>query len=120
MGRVAILPVMTDKTATDLTQVVNTSLLSSIMVVVVYTRVSGSGAGTLVFYGTPDSTATSTYLLGVKPVLTGTLDADAAISYTTSTTACYEIVGVHPYLNLQWTEDTNPASVTVYIVGWER
>jgi len=119
MGRVAVLPVLNAATATDTSKVVRTNRLSDLMVVVVYTRVSGAGAGTLVFYGTTDSAATSTYLLGVKPVLTGSIDADASIGYTTSTTVCYQIDGVHPYLNLQWTEDTNPASVTVYIVGWE-
>lgn len=117
--RVAVIPVMTSATATNTTTVKDTSRLSDISVIVVYDRVSGAGAGTLVFKGTLDESATYTYSLGVRPMITGTVDADASITYSTDTTVGYTIDGVHQFMNLQWTEDTNPASVSIYIVGLE-
>jgi hypothetical protein len=120
MAKVVTLTALDTVLATKTDSVVKTGWLSDISVVVVYTRVSGAGAGTLVFYGSTDSAAATTYKLGVRPFLTGSLDADASIDYTTSATVCYNIDGVHPFINLQWTETSDPASITAYIVGYER
>lgn len=118
MERVVIRPSHVATTATSAV-VTKTDTLRDVCIIIDYTRVSGSGAGTMTFYGSMDPDGTTKYKLGVRPMLTGTLDADAAITYSTSTCVGYTIDGVHPYIDLSWNEDTNPASVTAYIIGIE-
>jgi hypothetical protein len=119
MARIAVVPAHVSATATGAV-VTKTATLSNICIVIDYTRVSGSGAGTMTFYGALDSSGTTKYKLGVHPMLTGTVDADGAITYGESTCVGYYIDGCHQYIDLSWNEDTDPASVSSYIIGVEE
>ena len=115
--RVSVIPVHAAVTA-DSAVTVDTSTLSDMCIIVVYTR-SGSSTGTLTCYGTLDLAATNSYVLGIKPMITGTIDGDGAVDYTTSTTVGYTVEGVHQYIKLDWNEGTDGATISTYIVGLE-
>lgn len=79
----------------------------------------GTGDGTITFYGSVDGS--NNYLLGVKPTLTGTIDADGAITLgTTSANLYYDIVGVHPYIYIDWNNSADVQAITVNIIGQEE
>jgi hypothetical protein len=81
----------------------------------------GTGDGTLTFYGAVTNSATGRYLLGVAPELTGSIDADGAVTMgTTSSCIGYEVEGIHPYIYLDWNNAADVQAITVYIIGSER
>jgi len=117
--RVCVIPVHVDAVATGQVTV-NTSSLSDISIITIYDETAAGGAGNMTFYGCLDSVATNVYLLGVRPMLTGTVDADAVIQYTADNTYTgYMIDGVHQYISLLWTETGDTAHMYSYVVGLE-
>ena len=98
----------------------DTSTFKKIGVEVLWTS-DGTGDGTLTFYGSVNGDSTSRYLLGVKPTLTGTLAVNAAVTMgTTSGKFYYDIVGVHPYMYLDWNNSADVQAITANIIGQEE
>jgi len=97
---------------------VRTDRFKKIGIEVLWTS-DGTGDGTLTFYGSADGS--NKYLLGVKPTLTGTLAVNAAVTMgTTSGKFYYDIVGVHPYIYLDWNNSADVQEITVNIIGQEE
>ena len=105
-----------DAVTADTTKCIKVDKYSQIFVLVDYTR-SGSAEGTITFYSSIDDKGLVKAACGIKPVLTGTVDADGAVAYTTSTAVWYEIVGVHKYLYIDWNETVDGSTISVYVVG---
>lgn len=94
---------------------VNVAGMRDISIIVDWAR-TASGSAAVVFYGTIDS-GTTKYLLGIKPMLTGTVDGDGSISYTASETTGYEVVGQHEQLYLTVTHGGSGGSASVWVIG---
>jgi hypothetical protein len=109
-----------DTAAADTTVVTEVGQYDKVLLLVDYVRTDLDSAGTLTFYGAVDDKALTKYLLGIKPVLTGDVDADGAIAYTASTTVLYEVVGIHKYLYLSWNETTALANLSIWLIGKEE
>ncbi len=102
----------------DTTAILKTDTMEGMTLLVNYTR-GGVSTGDLTVYGAMDADASIKYAIGIAPTLTGSRDADGAVSYTTSTTVLYEIPGVHPYIYLNWNEGTDGATITIDLNGVE-
>jgi len=110
-----------DTAVADTTKVIEVGQYDKVLLLVDYVYDGVDSAGTLTFYGAVDDKALTKYLLGIKPVLTGDVDADGAIGYgAASTTALYEVVGIHKYLYLSWNETTAIATLNMWLIGKEE
>jgi len=97
---------------------IDTSTFKKIGIEVLWTS-DGTGDGDITFYGSVDGT--NKYLLGVKPTITGNIDADGVITMgTTSANVYYDIVGVHPYIYIDWNNTADVEAITVNIIGIEE
>jgi hypothetical protein len=102
------------------TAVVKTDRLENIMIVVQSIGDTVDSAFTMTVTSTPTVDGAVKTAVGLKPVLTGTIDADGAIAYDQNdTTVAYEVVGVHPYLWIAISGVTDVIKVTIWVGGQE-
>jgi len=114
-----VMQLIIDKSTDSVAKVVDVSRYDSLMVVVDYVR-AASAEGTITFYSSLDDKGLVKCACGIAPVITGTIDADGAVAYTTSTTVAYEIKNVHKYLYIDWSETAAGATISVWLLGKEK
>lgn len=108
-----------DKVTADAHVIKDVSRYDKVLLIVDYIRAS-SAEGTITVYSCADELGIIKAAAAIAPILTGTIDADGAVAYTTSTTVIYEVKNIAKWLYVDWNETVDGATFSCWLLGKEE